>query len=337
MAKVLVTGATGFIGQHLVRRLLDENYTVRAMKHGTGKLHFFKNEEVEWWEADLGNKGTLKGICKKVDIVYHCAAISRNDLSKTWDDFDTINIKGTKFLLQEAETSGVKRFVFVSTVEAAGYGDGINPRKETDTPNPINNYGKSKLEAEKIVMNSEWNMACVTLRLPMIYGPGTFLIVPKLFGMVKRGFYPFIGDGLALMEFCYVDNAVEAILLAGKKKQAAGETFYVSDERSYTIKEVIKHISTAMNVRPIFLYIPKFMAYTFALFFELIAKKIPFPPIISPVSRKPFFTRETVFWTTKNVNVVSTEKIKRVLGYKPVVSIGEGCTRTATWLKSYLK
>lgn len=337
MPKVLVTGATGFIGQHLVRRLLDENFLVRAMKHGNSKLYFFKNEEVEWWEGNLRDCDTLNGICKNVDTVYHCAAIPRNDISKTWDDFATVNITGTEFLLQQADVSMVKRFVFISTVEAAGYGDGINPRQETDTPLPCNNYGESKLAAEQIVMSGKWSMECVTLRLPMIYGPGTFLIVPKLFGMVKKGFYPFIGDGSAKMEFCYVDNAVEGIKLAGRKKEAAGELFYISDERSYSIKEVIAHISKAMSAQPLFIHIPKFLAYTFAFFFELIAKVFPFPPIVSSFSKKPFFSRETVFWTTRNVNVVSTEKIKKTLGYKPVISIDEGCARTAAWLKPYLK
>ena len=173
------------------------------------------------------------------------------------------------------------------------------------------------------------------LRLPMIYGPGTFLIVPKLFGMVKRGIYPLIGKGNTKMEFCFVDNAVDAIVLGGTKKKAAAELFYVSDFRSYSIKEVISTIAESMNTRVRFIYIPVFIAYIMGLLFEIIAKIFPFSPIVSKFSKKPFFSRETVRWTTKNVNVVSCEKIRNLLKYEPKVSIQDGCRTTAEWLRSH--
>ena len=336
MSNILVTGATGFIGQHLVRSLLDDQHTVRALRHNCNQLHFFGENEVEWWEGDLRIDEELKGIADGISLVYHLAAFSREDITKSWDDYVSVNVKGTENLLREAESSGVKRFVNISTVEAVGFGDGVNPRRESDTPAPCNYYGKSKLEAEKLVMNKKWSEKCVTIRLPMIYGPGTFLIVPKLFGMVKRGFYPLIGSGSSKMEFCYVENAVNAIKLAGEKREAIGELFYASDERSYTIKEVITHIAKAMNKRVRFIHIPVFVAMFIGAIWEIFAKILPFPPFVSPHSKKPFFSRETVWWTTRNVNIVSIDKIKDMLGYKPLISIDEGCRRTAKWLSSKL-
>jgi len=337
---ILVTGATGFIGQHLTRKLLDINgeRSVRAVsKDDSGsKLYFFREDEVDSKKADISKRESISGIMDGIDVVYHLAAISRNDLSKTWDDFYAVNVSGTVNLLEEAKAAGVKRFVFASTVEAAGFGDGVSPRKETDPPNPVNNYGKSKLEAEREVLSGAWPMERAVLRLPMIYGPGTFLIVPKLFGMVRRGFYPMIGKGSALMEFCYVDNAVDGIILAGEKKEAAGELFYVSDERSYSIKEVVSTIAESSGKRVFFISIPVFAAKFLGLCWEIAAKILPFPPIISKYSRKPFFSRETVFWTTRDVNTVSTEKIKNVLGYYPSVNIKEGTRRTAEWLNENL-
>jgi UDP-glucose 4-epimerase len=227
----------------------------------------------------------------------------------------------------------VKRFVFVSTVEAAGYGDGIHPRREEDEPHPTNNYGKSKLEAEKLVLDGQWSFERTVIRLPMVYGPGTFLIVPKLFGMVKRGFYPLIGNADTLMEFCYVANSVQGLRLAGEHTAAAGELFYLSDERSYSIREVVSEIAKAVGVRVQFVRIPTWLAMVVALKWEIVAKMLPFPPIVSKYSRKPFFTRETVRWTTRNVNVVSTEKMRRMLGYQPGVGIAQGCAETAQWLR----
>ena len=336
MEKILVTGANGFIGQHLVRRLLARGYAVRGTRFNERPLTFIKSGEIEWADVDLQNGNSLAGIASDVSCIYHLAAIPNNDYSKTWEDFFAVNVIGTKSLLEEAKRAGIKRFVYVSTVEAAGYGDGVHPRKETDVPHPDNNYGKSKLQAERLVMDGSWPFECVVIRLPAVYGPGTLLIVPKLFGMVKRGFYPFIGSGSALMEFCHVENAVQAITLAGTRPEAAGELFFTADERSYSIKEIISAIAAAMNRRVMMLHIPRWIAYVMACTWELTAKVYPFPPVVSRWSKKPFLTRDTVWWTTRNVNIVSIDKIKTMLGYAPKVSLQQGCSETWEWLKGRL-
>jgi nucleoside-diphosphate-sugar epimerase len=336
MNKILVTGANGFIGQHLVKKLFSEGVKVRGTRFVERPLYFFSAEDIEWRDIDLRKPETLQGVAQCVSCIYHLAAIPNNDISKTWEDFHAVNVLGTAALLEEAKRAGVQRFVYISTVEAAGYGDGVNPRKESDEPHPDNNYGKSKLQAEKIVMNGSWPFERAVVRLPTIYGPGTLLIVPKLFGMVKRGFYPFIGSGNTLMEFCHVENAVQAIVLAGTRPEAAGELFYTADERSYSLQEVISAIASAMGRKILMLHIPRWAAFIAALMWEVCAKIFPFPPLVSAASKKPFLTRETVWWTTRNVNIVSTEKIRRVLGYAPQVSLSRGCRETWEWLKAHL-
>lgn len=332
---VLVTGANGFIGQHLCRFLIDNDFHVRGLCHEQRELYFIKKNEIDWVQADLTDANSLKNIADGMDYIFHLAAIPRNDLSKQWNDFFECNVKGTERLLAEAEKSHVKRFVFISTVEAAGYGDGINPRTESDIAKPDNNYGKSKLEAEKIVMSDSWSFDRTIFRLPMIYGPGTFIIVPKLFGMICKGFYPFIGSGATLMEFCYVGNAVAAIVHSIESDKAKNQLYYISDQRTYTIKEVIDAIARSLNKKYFPLFIPKLAAYAAALIFELLARIAPFPPIVSKYSKKPFFTRETVRWTTSNINFVSTEKFKRDLMFFPPFTIDQGCSETVLWLRAH--
>ncbi|MDR2727598.1 MAG: NAD(P)-dependent oxidoreductase [Chitinispirillales bacterium] len=336
MPNILVTGANGFIGQHLVRRLADSGHIVRTLSRDDSKLHFFQYDEVDRRTVDISERSLIRGVMEGIDTVYHLAAIARNDLRMTWDDYYAVNVQGTINLLEEAKAAGVKKFVFISTVEAAGFGNGVQPRTETDESHPVNNYGKSKLLAEQQVLSNTWPMRCTVIRLPMIYGPGTFLIVPKLFGMVRKGFYPLIGSGSTKMEFCFVDNAVGGIILAGEKKEADGELFYLSDKRSYSIKEVVSNIAESMNKKVTFIHIPLFAANFLGLCWEIAAKILPFPPIISKFSRKPFFSRETVYWTTKDVNIVSIDKIKEKLGYSPDVNIKDGTRKTAEWLNEKL-
>ncbi len=173
MKKILVTGADGFIGQHLCRYLIDNGYQVRGLYHETRPLYFISKQEIEWVKADLRDQSSIKHVTVSIDIVIHLAAIPRNDLRKTCEDFHAINVNGTNYLLKEAQKSGVKKFIFISTVEAAGYGNGINPRTEDEPPKPDINYGKSKLETEKLVLSDRWNFKSTVLRLPMIYGPRT--------------------------------------------------------------------------------------------------------------------------------------------------------------------
>lgn len=333
MKHILITGIHGFIGQHLTRYLLDCKYRVSGIDTVMHEPEFFSGKKIDYHHADITNPAALENITSDIDTVIHLAAIPRNDLRKSWDEYLAVNVNGTENILNEAQRSGVKRFVFVSTVEAAGFGDGLHPRSETDKPNPTNNYGKSKLAAEKIVTDFPGRIERVIIRLPMIYGPGTMLIVPKLFGMVKHGVYPLIGSSQTKMEFCYVENAVTGITLAANHKKAPGNLFYLSDERSYTIREVIRAVARSVGVPVRFICFPTPLAYVFAVIWEMVAKLFPFPPVVSPHSKKPFFSRETVWWTTRNVNIISTEKITATLGYKPPVAIDEGCRRTAAWLK----
>lgn len=330
MKNVLVTGCSGFIGQHVVNALIAKGIRVRGVD--ITPFPAVNAPTIDFRPVNLTEPEAVTDITKGIDTVIHLAAIPREDRSKSYDEFLSVNVEATARLLDDAQRNSVSRFVFISTVEAAGFGNGTAPRTEIDPPEPVNAYGKSKRAAEERIMGtSEWTMEKVIVRLPMIYGPGTEMIDAKLFGMVKRRFYPLIGKGTARMEFCYIENAVTGILLAATHKAAAGELFYLSDQRSYTIKEVITAVAAGVGVPITFIHIPVPLAYTIALLWEIAAKLFPYKPFIMPASKKPFFSRETVWWTTRDVNTVSTEKIRQQLGYNATISIEEGCKKTAQW------
>jgi nucleoside-diphosphate-sugar epimerase len=160
------------------------------------------------------------------------------------------------------------------------------------------------------------------------------LHLKRLFKLVKTGFYPVMGDGQALMEFCYVGNVVAGLILAARSKQAIGRTYYISDERSYTITEVLNAIAKAEGVKLRIIHLPTPVGNAIGLTVETFGKVFRFWPFIVKETGRPTFSRNTVRWSTGNTWICSTEKAKRELGYEPAVSLQEGVQRTVEWYKS---
>jgi len=319
----IVTGGNGFIGSYLSNELVIRGYRViRLIQDTPANRQTNPGQDIRFF--DLAKPESMKDICEGGNVVFHLAAIPREQTNFNKEDYIQVNVNGTRCLLEEAAHAGVGRFVYVSTIEAVGPAINSVPLTEETEPHPLNNYGKSKLEAERLVNNfHSGQMTCSVVRLPMIYGPGNYLNVPKLFGAVQRPVFPLIGNGHALMEFCFVGNAVQGLILAGEQEKAAGEIFFISEE-SRRLRDVISAVAKAENVRPFLFVIPVPLAYILALLIEGAAVVLPFKPFRSPITHKPLFTRKTIEWTTHSVNICSAEKAACVLGYKPPFSLEEG-------------
>lgn len=332
---ILVTGANGFIGQHLCRRLLKDGQKVLALIKDRDKDEIPSHKKLKKIYGDITDKKFLKENLKGIKVVFHLAAIARLQYNYTEKDYFKINVTGTKNLLEVAHENKIKRFVYISTIEAVGPADGVNPLDEKTPPHPVNIYGKTKLQAERLVLKyyKTKRLPVTIIRLPMVYGPGNMLIFSRLFKLVSKGIYPLIGRKEIIMEFCNIHNAIHGMLLAERLKKAIGEIFFINDGRSYSIKEVLMAAAKAQNVNLRFFIIPIWFAYTIGFVIEVCAKIFPFPPLVMPQTKKPFFSRGTVSWTTKSVNMCSSKKAKMLLGYKPVVSLAKGVKEAVSWYR----
>lgn len=332
--KSLVTGAAGFIGTHLVESLVADGIATRAFVQSNSDMSSIMNLGTEIAQGDVRNLASLKNALTDIDIVYHLAAVSRFDLNVSCEDYNSINVIGTRNVLEACRITGVKRIIYTSTIEAVGPSVNGKPLTEETAPHPRNIYGKSKLAAETIVKkyHTDYGMDTVIVRPPMTYGPRDRVLFQRLFKLINKGYYPIVGNGKALTEFCYVKNQVFGIRLAAEKGRP-GETYFISDERAYPIEEIIRKIARELNVniRLVHLSIPAALTVGFSL--ELLSKIFRFYPFVIKQTGRPPFSRKTVEWTSKSSLFCDISKARRELNYKAPYSLEEGIRETVAWYK----
>ncbi len=333
---ILVTGAAGFIGHHLVKTLRDAGQSVLALVEPGQRLEHSPGPGLSVVEVDVGDRAAVLAL-PPVEGTIHLAAIARLQYNKGDDEYERVNVQGTQNLLDHAAACKARRFVFVSTIEAVGPAGGERPLVESDPPAPTNVYGRTKLEAEGRVIAASRAGAVpgTVLRLPMVYGPGNTLIFSRLFKLAATGWYPRIGSRDVWMEFCNVHNAIHAMRLALERPEAVGEVFFINDGHSYKISEVLTAAAKAAGRERLrFVVIPERLALLGGRGVELAAKLYPHPPLITPLTKKPVFSRGTVAWTTKSVNWCSSEKAQRLLGYRQQVPLEVGVAEAVAWYRA---
>jgi nucleoside-diphosphate-sugar epimerase len=252
ISKVFVTGAAGFIGSHIVDRLLSKGYEVIAFDDlSTGNLDNIPkdNKNCTFVKGDIRKYDDLKHALKDVDAVFHEAAFVSVPLSieKPFECND-LNVNGTLNVLLASINSNVKRFVFAST--SAVYGKSSVYKEEVLTPQPSNPYGVSKLAAEHYVRSfyELYGLETVTLRYFNVYGPrqsfDTTLesggAITLFFNRLVRDMSPIIfGDGEQTRDFVYVQDVVTANMLALETPTAYGDFFNIASGQQVTINSVV--------------------------------------------------------------------------------------------------
>ena len=327
--KILITGGTGFIGSHLVERLVKEGYDVRVLarkREYTGErdeiFDLLKKLKVEIFFGDLLDLESLKKAVQEVDIIFHLAAIAR-PMAIPKERYFEVNEKGTKNLLEACKNRKLKKIIIMSSVSAVGPTRDGNPVNEKTKCEPVDTYGWSKLAEEKVAENyiKEYKMPIVILRPPMVFGPRDFEML-KLFKAVDKRFFPIRGNR-KVMEFLYVENLVEACLLAMKKGKN-GEKYHITNGEHYSIDEIIEAMEKAKNkkILPI-----KFPEWSFVLaggFLEILGKIFHF---------RPPFKHDTIKWMTKKFWYSDMSKAREEIGYNPKITLDEGVRRTAEYYK----
>lgn len=329
--KILVTGGTGFIGSNLVKALTAKRKDVRCLIRNKSDITSLKGLKLETVKGDLTDRHSLPEATKGVEIVYHLAAVT-NLLGGKIDTYQLVNVDGTRNILEACLTAGVKKFIYFSSIVAAGPSYGGVPLDENSPCHPLTPYGKSKYEAEKIVLQffRDYKLPVVIIRPSNVYGPGgLFGYVPIFIKGVDKKIFFTIGSGNRLMSFCYIDNLIEAAILA-EERFAPGQIYFISDERPHTFNELIETIAEEEKIKLFNLHIPLWVAYGFGYFLELLSKVWKSLP---PVSRSSIKNISGYSW------VCDISKVKKELGYLPNIELKEGIKRTVAWFREtgYIK
>lgn len=224
--KTLVTGASGFIGRHLVK---EDN--VALVRRPSG----FSEEII----ADILDKHSLESCCDGIDLIIHCAGFAR----ETGKNFERlhwqINFEGTKNILDVAQTAGVKKFIYLSTVKAMAK-PGENCANEDWPGKPESHYGQAKLAAEQAVLEAgiSSSMKATVLRPAMVYGAGGYSSLERLAKGIQMGWFPILPDTGNLRSFLNIDDLVNAIWLAAERSEANGKTYIVAYPKPHSGREV---------------------------------------------------------------------------------------------------
>ena len=317
----LVTGATGFTGGHLLRRLVGEGGSVRAFVRRPEALH---PGAADIAVGDVRDARACNDAARGVDTVYHLAA-SYREAGIGAAAHSAINLQGTVNLFSAAHTAGVRRFVFCSTVGV--HGEIRGRAADEDAPfAPADPYQASKCEAEKYLRAQEpaSAMEIVIVRPSGIYGPGDMRLL-KFFRLIARGRSLMIGTGLPRYHLTHIDDLVEGILKCGRLSAAAGETFILAGPEAPTLNEWAAVVAEVLGASPPRVHIPVWPFLAAASVVERVCLPLGLtPPIFR--RRMDFFTKNREF---------SIEKARRVLGFEPRIGVREGMAMTAQWYRSH--
>ncbi|UCE14489.1 MAG: NAD(P)-dependent oxidoreductase, partial [Candidatus Heimdallarchaeota archaeon] len=261
--RILVTGGTGFIGSHLIEKLVNENHETVCMVRRTSDTTLVDKLGVETWVADLGDFNSLKLIPRDLDLVYHLASyytfLGKKEL------YIKYNEQGTKSLLDACEMSGVPHFIYCSSTEAIGAVPFANKKEDYATEeapyNPQYEYGRSKVRTEELVKNHKGETAWTILRPTGVYGPRCIDDVSFWWieALAKRKIPAwFRVRNAGTVHFTHVSDVVQGFYLARKKK-AKNQIFNISSDECKSVDEVMKIVCKYLGRKPPRFALPKFM------------------------------------------------------------------------------
>ena len=325
--KALVTGASGFIGSTLIEELCTLGFDVHALMRPTSSSANLAGLKYQRVEGDLSDYDSLCRAVKEVDYVFHLAGLTVADNKKTFFEF---NANGTERIAKAVATCrpGLTRFVYVSSLAAAGPSSALEPRVESDSETPVSSYGESKLQGEKELLKYKDIFPISIVRPPMVYGPkdkATFLFVQT----VSRNLMPLFkganSEGHKYYSAVHVKDLCRGIVQAGvapKEKVASGEIFYLCGDDVTTYEGLMTTIADRLNRDPLKIKIPTIGLKIAAMGMTALGK----------------ITGQTFSLNNDKLNeilpdywVCSNEKAKKLLGFAPEYSVSTGMAHAIDW------
>ncbi len=322
---MLVTGGTGFIGSRLALEARAQGRDVVvagqlnsiAERHRAGEL---EAAGIRIEQGPLQDPAFARRVSAGCETVIHLAA-AQHEANVAEDYFFDVNVNGTRTLLEAGARSGVKRFVYGSTIGVYGEYHG-EPLDETTPPAPSNAYGRSKLRAEEMVRAFGGGVETAIVRISETYGPGDFRLL-KLYRAINRGRFLIVGSGENLRQAIYVDDLVRGLSLAASSPAAVGETFVMAGTETMTTRALVQDVAAALGRPAPRLRVPMWPFLLGAVVME---------GTLTPLGIQPPLHRRRLDFFRKSF-VLSTAKARKVLDFAPAVPHAVGALTTARWYR----
>lgn len=323
--KTLVTGATGFIGQHLIERLRRDGCAVRALAHETGRRGDWP-AGVEIAVGDVRDPQAMKAAAAGCEIVYHLAgkAHALTEVRGDEEVYRAINTEGTRHVLEGAVAGGARALVLFSSVKAMGE-ETRGCVDESGEARPANAYGRSKLAAEHLVLDcgKRAGLHVVCLRLPLVYGPGNKGNFFRMIAAIDRGFFPPLPPVQNCRSMVHATNVVEAALLAATSPAANGQCYIVTDGRPYSTRELYELICHALGKPVPRWHVPLWILKTLGKVGDAIGQ----------VSGTRFPFDSDALDKLVGSAWYSSEKISRELGYRSTITFEDALSELIAWYR----
>ena len=318
--KILVTGAAGFIGTHLVRALIKEGHQVKALARESDRTDELEAMEVDLIKGDLNNPESLAKAVSGIDAVFHLAGVlGKFGIPK--DVYLQTNVEGTKNLLKICLASNIKHFIHCSTAGVLGpYRD--KPFDESQPYNPTNIYEKTKCQGEILARDySAKGLPVTVIRPEFAYGPYDQHTL-QMFRAIQNKRFFIIGGGQNTLQPTYIDDLIGGFLLCLDNPAAVGQTYTIAGNNPVKLEYFVSVIAENLGVKLPGIKIPVWLAAAAAHVLVFLAGIFKFNPILTK-SRLQFFTEN---------RGCLIDKAKKELNYRPKFSVEEGVKKT---IKAY--
>jgi nucleoside-diphosphate-sugar epimerase len=323
--RVLITGATGLLGGHLIKELQQRQENIRALVLPVENADNLVQQGIEVVRGDITDISTLEAAVRNVDLVFHLAGMM--GVWRPLADYRLVNVTGSENLYNAAKKAGVRRYVHTSshTVYGLGYGrfltehDPLRP-----DPDP---YSLTKAEGDRLMrrlmLNSE--VETVILRPGTFFGPGDRLHFGRMAQKMKNNKGIIIGRGNNALPFCYVTDVVQGFMLAAYHQNAPGNVYNITNDQPLTQQEMFNAIADAVGGTRPRLHLPYLPIYYGAIVAEkVVARVTRTKPVVTQLGAMMFGSD----------NRHSVEKARRELGFKPEVDLREGIKLAAEWFNA---
>ena len=323
--EILIAGANGFVGRHLILALQGRGDNVRALASPTGDTTWLEQRDVAIFRGDVRTPDMLWAPMRGAEAVFNLVA----DTTK-WgpiSDSYAVNVTGTENVCRAALAAGVHRLVHISTFTVYNMVLG-RPVTEDDPLAPLNEpYSVTKAEGDRLVqrMIAEDRLPAIILRLGALLGPGDHRNFGRLADRVRAGRGMIIGSGNNAVPFVYVADVVQALLLALDSEGAVGQAYNIGNDQPLTQEEYLEAIAQELGVTPPHIHVPYQPLYAAAYAAERVAT-------LSGYRIAPFITRHGIKVLGED-NRLSIDKGRRELGYAPQVPVREGVKLAAAWYR----